>query len=119
VPPDCDAHPSPLTLTPAGVRVALRVQPGARRTGIDGTRVLDDGKMVLALRVSAPAEGGRANAAVIKLLAKAWKIPKSAIEIVAGHGDRRKSVLIAGDAATLHARLRAWLAETTTGGPSP
>jgi hypothetical protein len=89
--------------------VALRVQPGASRTAIDGLKMLDDGQMVLAIRVGAPAEGGKANAAVVKLLAKTWKLPKSTIGIVAGHGDRRKTVLIAGDATALHARVQAWL----------
>ncbi|MHA1600265.1 MAG: DUF167 family protein [Alphaproteobacteria bacterium] len=112
MPSEHSARPNPLTPTPAGLRVALRVQPGARRTGIDGIKTLDDGKMVLALRVSAPAEGGKANAAAVKLLAKAWNVPKSVIKIVAGHGGRRKTVLIAGDAVALQARLQAWLAET-------
>lgn len=101
----------PFFPTPAGLRVALRVQPGASRTVIDGPKELEDGSTVLALRVSAPAEGGKANAAAIKLLAKTWKVPKSAIDVVAGHGDRRKTVLIAGDSAALDARLRAWLAQ--------
>ncbi len=104
------AASGPFAPTPAGLRVALRVQPGASRTGIDGPKALDDRTLVLALRVSAPAEGGKANAAAIKLLAKTWKIPKSAIEIVAGHGDRRKTVLVAGDAMALQAHLQAWLA---------
>jgi hypothetical protein len=103
---------SPFSAVPAGLRVALRVQPGASRTGIDGIKRLDDGSVVLAVRVGAPAEGGKANAAVIKLLAKTWKMPKSAIEIVSGHGDRRKTLLIAGDSTALRARLEAWLAST-------
>ena len=111
MPSEPEANPSPLSLSTAGLRVALRVQPGASRTGIDGTKALDDGHLVLALRVSAPAEGGKANAAVIKLLAKTWKVPKSAIEVIAGHGDRRKTVLIAGDAAALQAHVQAWLDE--------
>ena len=101
---------SPFSAVPAGLRVALRVQPGASRTAIDGVKALDDGSVVLAVRVGAAAVGGKANAAVIKLLAKTWKLPKSAIEIVAGHSDRRKTLLIAGDSTALHARLQAWLA---------
>lgn len=100
----------PFSATAAGLRVSVRVQPGASRTGIDGLKILDDGRVVLAVRVGAPAEGGKANAAVVKLLAKTWKLPKSAIEIVSGHGDRRKTVQIDGDPAALQARLRRWLA---------
>jgi uncharacterized protein (TIGR00251 family) len=101
----------PFTATAAGVRVAVRVQPGASRTGIDGLKTLDDGRVVLAIRVTAAAEGGKANAALIKLLAKTWKVPKSALEIVAGHGNRRKIVQIDGDPTGLQARLRGWLAD--------
>ena len=115
MPSEPEASPSPFRFAPAGLRVALRVQPGASRTGIDGIKALDDGHMVLALRVSAPAEGGKANAAVIKLLAKTWRIPKSAIEVIAGHGDRRKTVLIAGDAIALQERLQTWLAGVPSG----
>lgn len=95
----------------AGVRVAVRVQPGASHTGIDGLKTLDDGRVVLAIRVSAAAEGGKANAALIKLLAKTWKVPKNALEIVAGHGNRRKIVQIDGDPANVLARLRMWMSD--------
>ena len=104
----------PFTVTAAGVRVAVRVQPGASRTGIDGLKILDDGRVVLAIRVSAAADGGKANAALIKLLAKTWKVPKNSLDIVAGHGKRRKIVQIHGDSTGLQARLRAWLADFVT-----
>jgi hypothetical protein len=104
----------PFTVTAAGVRVAVRVQPGASRTGIDGLKILDDGRVVLAIRVGAAADGGKANAALIKLLAKTWKVPKNALDIVAGHGNRRKIVQIHGDPTGLQARLRAWLADFVT-----
>lgn len=100
----------PFSTTATGLRVAVRVQPGASRTRIDGLKVLDDGQAVLAIRVSAAPEGGKANAALIKLLAKTWKVPKSAVAVIAGHGGRRKIVHIDGDPAALQTRLRAWLA---------
>ena len=71
---------------------------------------MSDGRTALAVRVSAPPEGGKANAALVKLLAKTWKLPKSAITIVAGHGHRQKSLLIAGDPMALKAKLGNWLA---------
>ena len=101
----------PFWTTPTGLRVAVRVQPGASRTGIDGLKTLDDGQAVLAVRVSAAPEGGKANAALVKLLAKTWAVPKSAVAVVTGHGGRRKIVHIDGDPATLQAHLRGWLAE--------
>ncbi len=96
-----------------GLRVALRVQPTSR-TRIDGPAKLDDGRVVLKVRVTEPPEDGKANAAVIKLLAKTWKVPKSSLRVTAGHGERRKTLLIAGEASELGSRLRAWLAALNT-----
>ncbi len=90
--------------------MALRVQPGAGRNGVDGVAAGADGSPVLKLRVTAPPEDGKANAAVIKILAKAWKVPKGSIEITAGAGGRNKTVLVAGDPTALMRRLRDWLA---------
>lgn len=102
---------SPFRLTGEGLRVDLRLQPGASRAGVDGIAVLDDGATVLKVRVTEPPEGGRANAALVKLLAKAWKLPKSAVSLVAGHTDRRKTLAVAGDPAVLRRDLDRWLAE--------
>jgi hypothetical protein len=65
---------------------------------------------VLKVRVTEAPEGGKANAAVVKLLAKAWKLPKGTLRVAAGTKDRRKTLLVAGDPDTLAARLRTWLA---------
>jgi hypothetical protein len=46
----------------------------------------------LKIRVSAAPEKGQANAAVEKLLAKALQLPKSCVQIVAGHTSTRKTV---------------------------
>ncbi len=96
------------------MRARLRVTPKAARNGIDGTRTEADGGMALVVRVTATPEGGKANGAVIKLLAKNWGVPRSSIEITAGATDRRKTVRIAGDCEALLRRLRDW--ERTTDG---
>ena len=90
--------------------VDLRLQPGASRAKVDGLATLDDGATVLKLRVTEPPEDGKANAALIKLLAKAWKLPKSSLSLVAGHSDRRKTLAVAGDPAALRHDLERWLA---------
>jgi uncharacterized protein (TIGR00251 family) len=90
--------------------VDLRLQPGASRAKVDGLAVLDDGVTVLKLRVTEPPEDGKANAALIRLLAKAWKLPKSSLSLVAGHTDRRKTLAVAGDPAELRHDLERWLA---------
>jgi uncharacterized protein (TIGR00251 family) len=105
-----DPEGSPISATAAGVRVALRLQPGASRAGIDGLARLADGRVVLKARVGAPPEDGKANAALIRLLAKSWHLPKGAISIVAGRSDRVKTLEVAGDPGELTARLGAWLA---------
>lgn len=92
-----------------GLRLELLVQPGARRNEIEGLWESADGACVLKLRVSAAPEGGKANAAVIKLLSKALRLPKSAFEIDRGASARRKSLLIAGDPEDLSARFAGWL----------
>jgi uncharacterized protein len=69
----------------------LRVTPGARSAGIVG-RHGDAWKV----RVSPPAEDGRANAAVVRLLAETLGLPRSSVELISGHGAREKIVELTG-----------------------
>jgi uncharacterized protein (TIGR00251 family) len=75
----------------ATARVRLRVSPGARKTEIAG-RHGDAWKV----RVAAPAEGGRANDAVLKLLAQRLGLPRRSLSIVSGQTGRDKVVQMAG-----------------------
>jgi uncharacterized protein YggU (UPF0235/DUF167 family) len=50
----------------------------------------------LKVRVAAPPQDGRANAALEALLAAALGIPKSAVRVAAGHGSARKRVDVDG-----------------------
>jgi uncharacterized protein len=72
-------------------RVRLRVSPGARRTEIAGRH--GDGWKV---RVSAAPERGRANEAVLDLLAERLELPRRQLSIVSGHAAREKVVLMEG-----------------------
>ncbi len=74
-----------------GTRLRLRVAPGSRRAGIGG-RHGDAWKV----RVAQPAEGGRANDAVLALLAEALELPRAAVTLVSGHGARDKTVAVEG-----------------------
>src|SRR3546814_17866539 len=56
--------------------VDLRLQPGARRAKVDGPARLDDGAMVLKLRVTEPPAAGQANDALVRPLARSWGLPK-------------------------------------------
>ncbi len=100
---------SPIEPVAEGVRVTLKVTPKAARAGVTGVEMDAAGHAVLKVRVTAPPEGGKANAALVKLLAKAWKLPKSALKVVAGAKDRRKTLLVEGDPAELAPRLETWL----------
>ena len=74
---------------PEGTVIAVRAQPGARRTGITGEH---DGALRIA--VSAAPEKGKANAAIVKVLAETLHIPKSSIELLSGNTSRSKKILL-------------------------
>ena len=75
----------------ASTRVRLRVSPGAGKAGIVG-RHGDAWKV----RVTAAPEHGRANEAVLRLVADALALPRDALTLVAGHGGRDKIVELTG-----------------------
>lgn len=89
------------------LRLAVRLVPGAGRTVIDGIEMLDDGGCFLRARVTAVAEDGKANKALIALLAKLLRQPKSAITIISGETARKKNLRIEGDPEDLSVRLAA------------
>jgi uncharacterized protein YggU (UPF0235/DUF167 family) len=97
------------------VRVAVRLQPRAARDAIDGIVGGADGRPVLAARVRAVPEQGRANAALVRLLAAAWGVPAGSIAVVGGGRSRSKLIEVAGDPPVLLARLEAWRAERGEG----
>lgn len=88
-----------------GIRLHLRVTPNAGLDRIDGFETRDDGATVLRVRVKAVPDKGKANAAVIALLAKTLGTPKSAISLVSGDTARQKTLHIAGDPDALAAGL--------------
>jgi len=90
-----------------GFTLTLRVTPNARANTVTGFVTRDDGTTVLAIRVTAPPDKGRANKAVIALLAKALGVPRSKIAITAGETARTKTVSIAANKADLSDRLDA------------
>lgn len=87
---------SPLAISGDRISVAVRLQPGASREEVAGVELDAAGHAYLRVRVTQPPEGGKANRALIKLLAKAWRLPASSIAIVAGARDRRKTLGISG-----------------------
>jgi uncharacterized protein len=99
------AQPGPawVNATGDGVDLLVHVQPGARRSGVVG---LHGGRLKVA--VAAPAIDGRANAALLALLAVAAGLPARSVTLVAGAGSRDKRVHLANvDPEALRARLAA------------
>ncbi len=86
--------------------VRVKVQPRARRAGIAGAQPAAEG-MRLRIAVTEAPEDGRANRAVCAALAAALKVPPSAVAVTLGAAAREKTLRIAGDPATLGARLEA------------
>jgi uncharacterized protein (TIGR00251 family) len=84
-------------------RVRLRVSPGAKRNELVGRH--GEGWKV---RVAAPPAGGRANDAVLDLLARELSLPRRSLSIVSGQATREKVVQMEGiDGAETERRLEA------------
>jgi uncharacterized protein (TIGR00251 family) len=82
-------------------RVRLRVSPGARSNAVVGRH--GDGWKI---RVTAPAESGKANEAVLRLLADRLELPGGSVTLVSGPSSRDKIVELTGiDAAEAERRL--------------
>ena len=84
-----------LRATEAGVTLAVRAQPGAKKTAITG--VYGEGAAAqLKIAVHAPPLEGRANQALIVFLAETFGVPKNAVELMAGELSRSKVFLLRG-----------------------
>ena len=98
-----------LRSTASGVTIAVRAQPGAKKTAITG--VYGEGASAqLKIAVHAPPLEGRANAALIAFLAETFALPKNAVELVTGELSRSKVFLLYGVTnAQVSAKLSGYL----------
>lgn len=71
--------------------VSIRVKPGSKKGPLVQPNLVDDSLVVY---VREPAVDGKANRAVIELLAGYYELPKSRVEIIRGHAARLKTVRI-------------------------
>ena len=76
---------------PAATRLRLRISPGATRSAIVGRH-----GEAWKIRVAAPPEEGKANDAVVRLLATELELPRGSVTLVSGHRGRDKIVEVAG-----------------------
>jgi hypothetical protein len=79
----------------AGVTLAVRAQPGAKKTAIVGVYGEGDAAQ-LKIAVQAPPIEGRANEALIAFLSETFSIPKRSVELVSGELSRSKVFLLTG-----------------------
>ena len=92
-----------------GVTLAVRAQPGAKRTAIVG--IYGEGIAAqLKIAMQAPPLDGRANEALIAFLAGVFKLPKNAVVLVTGESSRSKVLLLHGmTMARATAALAKWM----------
>jgi uncharacterized protein (TIGR00251 family) len=98
-----------LRATASGVTLAVRAQPGAKKTAITG--VYGEGPAAqLKIAVHAPPLEGRANQALIAFLAETFGLPKNAVELVSGELSRSKVIMLRGvTLAQVEAKLADWI----------
>lgn len=96
-----------------GVTIAVRAQPGAKKTAIVG--VYGEGVAAqLKIAVQAPPVEGRANSALVEFLVELFELPKSSVEIRSGELSRSKAFLLHGvTLAQADAALAKILADST------
>ena len=95
----------PFAATGDGLRVAVRLSPRAAADRVVGLAADADGARVLKVAVTAVPEDGKANEALLRLLARLCRVPRRDLAVVIGRTDRRKVVHVAGDPAALASRL--------------
>jgi hypothetical protein len=94
------------------VVVRVQVHPGAGRTAVDGRH-----GDALKVRVGAPPAGGRANDAVVGLIAEVLGVPAASVTVVGGATSRSKRVRVSGlSTSDLDRRLELALAGNAGGG---
>ena len=90
------------------VTLSVRLTPNAGRDSIEGVETDAAGETYLKARVTAVPEKGKANKALIALLAKALSIPKSSISVQSGDTARKKILRIDGDPEDLIRKIAAF-----------
>lgn len=89
-------RPVPYRRTGAGVELFVRLKPGASSERIDGIYRPDAATTSLKVKVRAQPEKGKANKALIKLLAKTLGVAQSDLALTAGTTHRNKTLLVSG-----------------------
>jgi uncharacterized protein (TIGR00251 family) len=91
--------------SPRSLRFVVRLTPKGGRNAVEGWQAGAFGKPVLKARVAAPPEDGKANAALVELMAETLDVARSKVKIVSGSSARIKTIEVEGDGVVLAARL--------------
>ncbi len=103
-----------LSSSDTGVRLSIKARAGAR-PGKSEERTpkivqVADGKRALEIAIAAPARDGRANQAILALLAGELRLKRADLSLKAGTANRLKLIEITGNPQVLYAKVAAWLA---------
>jgi uncharacterized protein len=85
-----------------GLILSIRVTPKSSKNEIVGLHET----AAITVKVSAPPDKGKANRAVVEVLAKALRVPKSSLAIVSGETSRNKNILVKGKADELRTAVQ-------------
>jgi len=88
-------------IVPGGLKLAIRLTPKASRDDIDGVETDGEGRCYIRARVRALPEKGKANKALIALVAKRSGIAKSLITMDSGETSRLKTLFVEGSSEDL------------------
>jgi len=105
----------PATRKADGVLLHVRLTPKSSAARIGGVED-HGGKLVLKAYVTTPPEDGKANAALLALVADWLGGPKSAIALASGQKSRLKSVAVDGEPDKLLEKVSRLLADLSPGG---
>lgn len=88
-----------------GIELFIRLTPRSARDALEGAEMAADGRSYLKARVRAVPEKGKANQALVRLVAAELGVPASAVEIASGGTARLKTLRVTGETEMLEARL--------------
>lgn len=89
-----ESYANAVVETGKGVTIALDVTAGAKRSSFPAG--YNEWRKSIRCQVSAPAVGGKANRAIIDLVAERLCVPRADVQIIAGHTSSTKTVAVAG-----------------------
>lgn len=101
-----------------GIRIRVKVTPRAATSALRGIEVDAAGDAWLAVGLRAAPEDGRANAELVRLLARRWRVPAQRITLVRGATARRKVLCLEGGPDQLHCWRRRIEADVVVAGES-